>query len=106
MAKGSDDGPPRLIKSVVDDSGLHFFDAPINMSMEDCILRLNTLAGIHIVSLVPSRLGNWLSFELEGHLFSANNPFGEVWFFADDPETPEPILEKIALCIVAPTKPS
>ena len=69
-------------------------------------MRLNTLDRLDIVSLVLSRLGNWLTFRLEEHAFSANDPFGEVWFYADDPETPEAVLEKIALCVVGPTKPS
>ncbi|MEP0314055.1 MAG: hypothetical protein ABJL57_13805 [Hyphomonas sp.] len=106
MGEGSDIEPPKLLKSISYDAGRHFFDAPAAMSLDDCILRLSTLEGLNIVSLTPSELGHWFSFQLEEHAFSANDPFGEVWFFAEDPETPEPILQKIALCVVTPPNPS
>ena len=106
MGEGSDREPPKLLKSVSSDGGRHFFDAPAAMSMDECILRLSTLESLSIVSLTPSELGHWLSFRFEGHAFAANDPFGEVWFFAEDPETPEAILQKIALCVVTPPNPS
>jgi hypothetical protein len=106
MGEGSDIEPPKLLKSLTHDAGRHFFDAPPAMSMDACILRLTSLDGLSIVSLTPSEIGHWLSFHLEGHSFSANDPFGEVWFFAEDPETPEQILQKIALCVVTPPNPS
>lgn len=106
MAKGSHTEPSKLLKSLSNDAGRHFFDAPAGMSMDACILRLVSLDDLTIVSLTPSELGDWLSFELDGHSFSANDPFGEVWFFAENPETPEPILQKIALCVVTPPNPA
>ena len=106
MGRGSDIEPPKLLKSLSHDAGRHFFDAPAATSMDECMLRLNFLDGANIVSLTPSELGHWLSFEFEGHAFSANDPFGEVWFFAEDPATPEPILQKIALCVVTPPNPA
>lgn len=106
MGEGDSHETPKLLKSVSRDAGRHFFDAPAAMSLDDCMLRLQTLAGLEIISLTPSELGHWLAFTFEGHAFSANDPFGEVWFFAQDPETPESLLQKIALCVVTATKPS
>ena len=107
MAAGShDDGPPRLLKSVVTDSGRHFFDAPVGMSIEACALRVQALDGAEMISLVPAEIGQWLTFQVEGWRFSASDPVGEVWFYADDPATPEAILQKIALWMVAPINPS
>ena len=76
------------------------------MSMDDCVIRLMALAGIAIVSLVPAEIGQWLIFRLDGYSFTASDPLGEVWFYADDPETPEAILQKIALHIVTPSNAS
>jgi hypothetical protein len=104
--EGSDETPPRLLKSVVTDSGRHFFDAPPAMTMKDCALRLTGLDGAEIVSLVPAEAGEWLTFRFEGREFAAADPLGEVWFYAEDPETPDGILQKIALWIVARPKPS
>lgn len=106
MDRGDSNETPKLLKSVSRDAGRHFFDAPARMNLDDCILRLKHLAGLEIISLTPSELGHWLSFRFEGHAFSANDPFGEVWFFAEDPETPDALLQKIALCVVTTTKPS
>ena len=105
MEQGPEDGgSSKLRKSVVSHTGRHFFDAPATLTIDDCVVRLTTLEGIDVVSLMPAELGHWLVFRLEGYSFSASNPLGEVWFYADDPATPEAVLQKIALCIVGPTK--
>ncbi|MEH6810812.1 MAG: hypothetical protein V7651_18325 [Hyphomonas oceanitis] len=106
MAGGSSDEPPKLIKSTVTDTGRHFFDAPTQMSMDDCVIRLIAMDGIDIASLVPAEIGQWLVFQLDGYSFTASDPLREVWFYADDPETPEAILQKIALHIVTPSNAS
>ncbi|KCZ53743.1 hypothetical protein HY29_16175 [Hyphomonas beringensis] len=106
MGGGSDHEPQKLLKSVVNDAGRHFFDAPAALSMDECVIRLGLLEGVNVVSMMPAEIGQWLVFQFEGYAFSASNPFGEVWFFADDPETPDGILQKIALCVVGPTKAS
>jgi len=104
---GPDDEPPKLIRSVATDAGRHFFDAPPEMSMADCVVRLGQMEGAEIVSLMPADIGEWLVFRVEGYRFSASDPVGgEVWFHADDPATPEALLQKIAMWVVAPTNPS
>lgn len=106
MAGGSPDEPPKLIKSIATDSGRHFFDAPAHMTINQCVLHLTGMAGIDIVSLVPAEIGHWLIFRLDGYTFTASDPLREVWFYADDPETPEDILQKIALFMVTPSNAS
>ena len=106
MSRGASDEPPKLLKSVSHDAVRHFFDAPATMSLDACMLRLSQMDGLSITSLTPSELGHWLSFTCEGYGFAANDPFGEVWFFAEDPETPDALLQKIALCVVTPPNPS
>lgn len=37
----------------------------------------------------------WLDFEYRGHKFSINNPYGNYWFFVQNPDCPDEILLEV-----------
>jgi len=37
----------------------------------------------------------WIDFTYRGHQFSINNQFGNYWFFVDNPQCSEEILEAV-----------
>jgi hypothetical protein len=37
----------------------------------------------------------WIDFTYRGHRFSINDQYGDYWFFVDDPECDEQILDEV-----------
>lgn len=58
--------------------------------------RVFTLRGAYPTAYVPSLAESWIEFRFRGHQFSINDQFGDYWFFVEDPQCPDAVLEAVA----------
>lgn len=77
------------------DGSRDFLSLPVRRTPQQLKNSLKGLRHVRGVKLAQDVVESWLSFSWHGWEIAINDPFGEYWFFAENPETPEPILEEI-----------
>lgn len=78
------------------DGSRHFYGHPTIFSWDVLIEHLEKLEGFKVTNIVSDFITEtWLDFTFQEKEFSINDQCGEFWFFAEDPNCPEEILQTI-----------
>ena len=81
-----------LMNIIMRDGSRHFLTLRETARAEDIRTKLEAIPGIRVCQLSSGGFEWWMSFQCMGWRFAINNPFGELWFFSNDPACPEDIL--------------
>jgi hypothetical protein len=81
-----------LMNVIMRDGSRHFLSLRQTIRIQDIHARLEAIPGVRICQISGGGLEWWISFQCMGWRFAVNNPFGELWFFANDPACPDDIL--------------
>ena len=85
-----------LLNVIMNDGSRQFGELPQTVlwyELRDHIARLD---GAAVTGLVTDHVTEaWIDFNYRGHQFTINDQFGEYWFFVEDRECPDDILESI-----------
>jgi hypothetical protein len=80
----------------MNDGSRHFGDLPQTVLWHDLRDHIERLEGAAITDFVTDNVTEaWIDFTYRGYKFSANDQFGDYWFFVDDPKCPDDILEAV-----------
>jgi hypothetical protein len=83
---------PDIFNLPAQDGARWFCDFGAGFDFADLIARLAALPGAEVIEMLSGHDGSWVGFAWQGFRFSANDPFGEVWLYAEDPATPDHVL--------------
>jgi hypothetical protein len=81
-----------LMNNIMRDGSRHFLTLRETARAEHIRAKLETIPGVRVRQLSTGGFEWWMSFQCMGWRFVINNPLGELWFFANDPDCPEDIL--------------
>jgi len=86
----------KLINITMNDGSRHFGDLPESIGWHKLRNHIKLLEGAQITGFVTDNITEvWIDFTYRGHQFSINNQFGNYWFFVDNPQCSEEILEAV-----------
>jgi hypothetical protein len=81
---------------IMNDGSRHFGVLPqtaLWYALRDYMSRLD---GVTITDFITDGITEaWIDFNYEGQHFSVNDQFGEYWFFVDNPNCPDEVLEEV-----------
>ena len=77
------------------DGSRDFLSLPCTQGPDSLWHSLRGLDHVTRNSFVPAITETWMAFTWRGWSIAIHDPYGEYWFFADDPETPDTILQEI-----------
>src|SRR5688572_32463963 len=85
------------------DGSRHFASFPRRVSATTLRAHLGRLEGVTVGELLTDRLTeDWLDFTYDDYGFTVNAQFGpgsgepRYWFFVDQPDAPEEVLQRVA----------
>jgi hypothetical protein len=88
----------KLINQIASDGSRQFAELPQAQDWDQLREHLKSLAGVSITDFLTDHVTEaWIDFSYSGHSFSINNQFGEYWFFVDDPNCHDKILEQVVV---------
>ena len=77
------------------DGSRHYASLPQLLSFNQLRAHLKRQPGVLITGYITDEVTEvWIDFSYSGHNFTVNNQFGEYWLFAQDPTTPDDVLER------------
>jgi hypothetical protein len=86
----------KLINITMNDGSRHFGDLPASIGWHQLRKHIGRLHGAQVTDFITDNITEvWIDFTYRGHQFSINNQFGQYWFFADDAQCSEEILEAV-----------
>jgi hypothetical protein len=86
----------RLYSIIMHDGSRHFGDLPQTVLWHALRDHIEELEGAVVTGFVTDEVTEaWIDFSYRGHEFSVNDQYGEYWFFVQDPECPDEILEAV-----------
>tara|TARA_R100000750_G_scaffold30078_2_gene19015 strand:- start:2771 stop:3142 length:372 start_codon:yes stop_codon:yes gene_type:complete len=77
------------------DGSRNFLTLPILKSPGQLWRSLRRLKHVKRKANVQSVTDAWITFSWRGWEIAIHDPYGEYWFFAEDPQTPDDVLEEI-----------
>ncbi len=78
------------------DGSRHFASLHETASWHALRAHVEKLEGVSDTNVVTDEVTEaWIDFRYRGHAFSANNQFGDYWFFVEDPACPFEVLEAV-----------
>jgi len=89
-------GTHHLLNIAMHDGSRQFGELPESASWDKLRGHLETLAGATVTDFITDDVTEvWIDFNFRGHHFSVNNQNGDYWFFVQDPQSPDEILEAV-----------
>ena len=91
-----------MLNLIMNDGSRHFGDLPQTASWYELRDHIATLDGAEVTGFITDHVTEaWIDFDYAGHHFEVNDQYGDYWFFVDDPECPDEILERVlAYCAI------
>jgi hypothetical protein len=88
--------PEKLLNLTMNDGSRCFGALPQTALWYDVRDHTEKLSGVTLTGLTTDHVTEaWIDFEYRGHNFSINDQFGEYWFFVEEPDCPDGILEQV-----------
>lgn len=85
--------PDRLANMTMADGSRYFGSLPQTFSWYDLRDHIGGLAGTKLTGFITDHVTEaWIDVDYMDYHFSANDQYGEYWFFVDDPNCPDDIL--------------
>ena len=87
----------RLFDFNMNDGSRNFMNLPTNIiGWSDLYKYLGKLDGVKKTGFLTDNVTEvWMDFSFRGYNFSVNNQMGEYWFFSENAECPEAVLDEI-----------
>lgn len=82
-----------LMNTIMRDGSRHFLTLRETCRACDVRSRLAASGGIRVCQVSEGGFHWRIWFQCLGWRFAINNPLGELWFFVEDPDCPEDILD-------------
>ena len=87
----------QLLSLRAKDGSRHFLSLPAIAGWHSVRDHVSTLAGAKLTGFLCDGVTEaWIDFTYEGEAFTINDQYGEYWFFAANPQCPEPVLSQVA----------
>ena len=78
------------------DGSRHFGELRETTSWYELHDHIKGLRGASEVTLLTDHVTEaWIDFTYRGHQFSVNNQHGNYWFFVEDPQCPDDVLDAV-----------
>jgi hypothetical protein len=78
------------------DGSRHFGGLPQTILWHDLRDHIGSLDGAKVTGFITDNITEaWIDFSYREHRFSVNDQFGEYWFFVENPNCPDEILEAV-----------
>jgi len=85
-----------LLNDRMYDGSRHFSMLPQTVLWDQVRNHITSLPGATVTSFVCDGITEaWIDFTFQGHSFSINDQLGDYWFFVQDPECPDPVLQEV-----------
>ena len=85
-----------MLNMIMHDGSRHFGDLPEIATWHQMYDYVSGLAGAQATGLITDNITEaWIDFTYSGYKFSINNQFGDYWFFVEDPDCPEQLLQRV-----------
>ncbi len=85
-----------LLNVIMNDGSRQFGELPQTVLWHELRDHVESLDGAEITDFVADNVTEaWIDFSYRGYRFSVNDQFGDYWFFVDDPNCPNEILESV-----------
>jgi hypothetical protein len=89
--------PPRLIDIRACDGSRHFMSLPQSETWHAVRDYVTALDGATLTGFLSDHITEaWVDFTYHGYAFTINNQHGEYWFFSNDPNCPDAILQLVS----------
>jgi hypothetical protein len=86
----------KLLTIEMNDGSRRFGELPQTVLWHRLRRHIEELEGAEITGFITDNVTEaWIDFSYRGHRFSVNDQFGAYWFFVDDPQCPDEILEAV-----------
>lgn len=86
----------KLLSMIMNDGSRHFGDLPQTVLWYELRDHIERFDGAAVTGFVTDHVTEaWIDFSYRGYQFSVNDQFGDYWFFVDNPECPDKILEAV-----------
>ncbi|HEV8370829.1 MAG TPA: hypothetical protein VGQ39_22970 [Pyrinomonadaceae bacterium] len=86
----------KLLNITMHDGSRHFGDLPQAVSWYVLRDHISDLNGALVTNFITDDITEaWIDFTFAGHRFSVNDQFGNYWFFVDNPNCPDDILQTV-----------
>ena len=80
------------------DGSRHFGALPQSILWHQLRNHIEVLEGGKITGFITDNITEaWIDFSYKGNSFVVNDKFGEYWFFVENPDCPDKILEEVLL---------
>jgi hypothetical protein len=85
-----------LIDHRMQDGSRYFVALPQNASCYEVRDYVATIPGSQLTGFLCDDVTEaWIDFRYQRHRFTINDQLGEYWFFVEDPDCPDDILEDV-----------
>lgn len=85
-----------LLNIAAHDGSRLFGELPETVSFDRLRGHLETLPGTRVTDVLTDHITEvWIDFSFRGHHFTVNNQYGDYWFFVQEPQAPDVILEAV-----------
>ena len=85
-----------LLNVIMNDSSRQFGELPQTVLWHELRDHLERLDGAEVIDFVTDNVTEaWMDFSYRGYRISVNDQFGDYWFFVDDPNCPNEVLESV-----------
>jgi hypothetical protein len=88
--------PEQIFSIIMCDGSRHFGDLPQTVSWYDLRDHIARLDGAVVTGFITDHVTEaWIDFTYCDHRFSVNDQYGDYWFFVDQPDCPDAILQQV-----------
>ena len=85
-----------LLDHRAQDGSRCFGAIPQTVPLQRLRWHLAAIPGLTFGTVVPNdEVDAWMEFTFAGHRFTVHDPYGEYWFFVEDPEAPDLLLRML-----------
>ncbi|WAS04042.1 hypothetical protein LQF76_08330 [Gloeomargaritales cyanobacterium VI4D9] len=85
-----------LLNLIMNDGSRQFGELPQSLLWYKLRDHIGGLDGAAVTDFVTDDITEaWIDFSYCGYRFSVNDQFGDYWFFVDDPNCPDDVLQSI-----------
>jgi hypothetical protein len=86
----------KLMNIIMNDGSRQFGELPQAATWDKLRAHIEKLSGASVTQFVTDHVTEaWIDFSFRGFQFTVNNQFGDYWFFSNDAQAPDAILETV-----------
>lgn len=86
----------KRVSQIMHGGSLHFAIFSDTIAPLSVPLKIIRLKGAFPTAYVPGLDETWIDFRYRNHKFSIHRTLGDYWFFVENPDCPESILDRVS----------